>query len=122
MRISDWSSDVCSSDLLGGAAGKRAGIGPGLETGDRQLHQAADAQDAGRVDVALRGAVGRGRALTHVDAAELLAVEEDFDAAVHPALVRRSVGRILIRDVGDVMLDFHLVDSVERDEYTYLGN
>src|SRR3546814_2599630 len=44
MRISDWSSDVCSSDLLGGhrpAAGDRAAeiAGDDLAEPDRVLHR-----------------------------------------------------------------------------------
>src|SRR3546814_17474445 len=35
MRISDWSSDVCSSDLLDKSAGQRV-LGPVAATGQRQ--------------------------------------------------------------------------------------
>src|SRR3546814_6905509 len=41
MRISDWSSDVCSSDLLG-VRGDRAGLGQNLATLDFFTADAAD--------------------------------------------------------------------------------
>src|SRR3546814_2415495 len=56
MRISDWSSDVCSSDLLdGGAHGdfrcrRRRGVGRGVATGEsgRSKHQQGGRQQAQR--------------------------------------------------------------------------
>src|SRR3546814_5124846 len=68
MRISDWSSDVCSSDLLpaegDAAAGERLGDQP--EIGERR----ADQEVAGRLgilgkrlDVAGQGAGGLGQSV-----------------------------------------------------------
>src|SRR3546814_17062102 len=62
MRISDWSSDVCSSDLLGGearqvvrAAGLGAGAGEPLSAEGLHAHHRADLV-AVDVDVADLGA------------------------------------------------------------------
>src|SRR3546814_13691964 len=49
MRISDWSSDVCSSDLLAAGRGQARGGG-----GDRRLEEAGTRRKAGSP------AVGRG--------------------------------------------------------------
>src|SRR3546814_20738104 len=51
MRISDWSSDVCSSDLT--LAG--TGIGPGALAAQRQAATMAQAAVAGQVHQALDG-------------------------------------------------------------------
>src|SRR3546814_10971454 len=45
MRISDWSSDVCSSDLSGPHGGHRIRVGNGLVS----LHLAGDLADLARV-------------------------------------------------------------------------
>src|SRR3546814_12326773 len=57
MRISDWSSDVCSSDLASGAAvpGSRKGVGHrGLALGDEGLQRLVDAGIDGRRLVVLQ--------------------------------------------------------------------
>src|SRR3546814_16817632 len=48
MRISDWSSDVCSSDLLAcrlGDASARVFVGKGEQVQGRQLERDGDARD-----------------------------------------------------------------------------
>src|SRR3546814_319133 len=52
MRISDWSSDVCSSDLLN-ATGGRAEIA-GAEQSVRVLGNAQDAYALGQTQIAIR--------------------------------------------------------------------
>src|SRR3546814_7301738 len=55
MRISDWSSDVCSSDLSGAIAGaRRGGMGNFKRAADRQQQTDAGDREAGlqRHDIA----------------------------------------------------------------------
>src|SRR3546814_14473496 len=90
MRISDWSSDVCSSDLR--AAGKRLqfGVGVAVERATAQL--AADMRDvdSGVIAVvlaraALAGDVGVDRARPAVDEeARVEAVERSARVQVQP--------------------------------------
>src|SRR3546814_9571974 len=59
MRISDWSSDVCSSDLLGGEALVRR-LGPGevpvvLLIAEQAVTGVLEDGQPGEVDVRLRG-------------------------------------------------------------------
>src|SRR3546814_13463392 len=49
MRISDWSSDVCSSDLIGAAGNVRAGLPDRLGVAVAQLLTDVLAADEGRV-------------------------------------------------------------------------
>src|SRR3546814_13808441 len=57
MRISDWSSDVCSSDLQEG--GQRAPAGHGAEHGRQPRHRLVDRVKLGAVDLqVLRAALG----------------------------------------------------------------
>src|SRR3546814_5302494 len=68
MRISDWSSDVCSSDL-------------DLELAGRRLGEAADRVDQ-RLARILGGGLGRGeieRALAHLDGAAVTGTGEPLD-------------------------------------------
>src|SRR3546814_7053849 len=70
---------------------------PEVEAAEQRRVQAAGADDAGRAGVAFARAVGRGRALAHVDPAELLTGEEDFDAAVHRSEEHTSELQSLMR-------------------------
>src|SRR3546814_13216524 len=52
MRISDWSSDVCSSDLTDAAvAAERAAVVDGDRRDDRAVHRERAAVDRGRAGV-----------------------------------------------------------------------
>src|SRR3546814_11935465 len=55
MRISDWSSDVCSSDL---AQGHRAAVAPGAVAGEFRPRRRAGIEETGRRALALRGEPG----------------------------------------------------------------
>src|SRR3546814_16687453 len=62
MRISDWSSDVCSSDLGGGDAALRGGHGLERAVRDEADHGWADGADIGnRRSLDIRPAVGACR-------------------------------------------------------------
>src|SRR3546814_10251778 len=63
MRISDWSSDVCSSDLRDIDIFARAGLGAAMERGEDRDHRLKP-----RIDVGVREAVGalRGQRLAIV--------------------------------------------------------
>src|SRR3546814_18055767 len=66
LRISDWSSDVCSSDLLGRALEFVGGAHPALLVGQRdaqalpRVHAAARGFPADGLGLALGGALRRG--------------------------------------------------------------
>src|SRR3546814_10391650 len=87
MRISDWSSDVCSSDLLGhdGFA-----VDGGLVLGKLGC----------RIGAAERQDVGRGVAVARRDERDILAAEQELDAEL--------LGGI-IADLDDDRLDQHLL-------------
>src|SRR3546814_3343391 len=79
MRISDWSSDVCSSDLEQRFHRRREGRGRGCP-GDRRRHQ----EDAG-------GAAGMGEREVDGDAAALGAADERRLVDVEPVQHRQQV-------------------------------
>src|SRR3546814_11175328 len=82
MRISDWSSDVCSSDLIGEAAGA-ARIG---EEG---------------VDIAEARALEARRRRTRTDQVEILAEEARIGGQeVGAAVARRQPAKIGTDDIG----------------------
>src|SRR3546814_1309812 len=83
MRISDWSSDVCSSDLMAVGAGKAERADPGDPPSVRPGH--------GRRRDAERKAVGRN---VRVEGAEMK-VRRDA-AALHRQ--RRQIGRASCRE------------------------
>src|SRR3546814_17171663 len=64
MRISDWSSDVCSSDLVEGAETLARQIqriaGPGRKLADRRHVEFQRALQAQRVGIARRAVEGEG--------------------------------------------------------------
>src|SRR3546814_9129826 len=101
MRISDWSSDVCSSDL--GEGGEHQVAGVGMALGHRKLVAVlgdfADAADVGEVDAGVDALGEEIEAQRHqVDVAGALAVAEqgalDAVGAGHDAeLGRRHAGR-----------------------------
>src|SRR3546814_4651066 len=96
MRISDWSSDVCSSDLVG--------LGHDVDLAAGQL--------AGETDILAAAADGE---------AELVVGNDDFDAAVilvdHDALDRRGLKRV--DDEGRRI--FGPGDDVDRSEERRVG-
>src|SRR3546814_6048449 len=65
MRISDWSSDVCSSDLPGFAAGRGGGLLCRIQGSRNPAHQGRRARTC-----ALRRARQRARARLYLDRAE----------------------------------------------------
>src|SRR3546814_9882426 len=75
MRISDWSSDVCSSDLPRGGEVERADVQVGELVGREQRHPAAAGRDAGEVvgQVLVRG---DPRAVADPHAGQRVAVAE----------------------------------------------
>src|SRR3546814_10531560 len=78
MRISDWSSDVCSSDLIGGAVVVED-IVENLDIAVRH-HQHAGARRHARDDIALWREIGRA-----------VVVHDIFeDADIMPALHRQA--------------------------------
>src|SRR3546814_19972168 len=89
MRISDWSSDVCSSDLRGGLPPRRQAAG---DLGDAEVeHPAADT-------AALQRRLARHAAQTQLHRPEQSAVvgvrlNKEAGGARHPA----SVGAVLQR-------------------------
>src|SRR3546814_19525706 len=62
MRISDWSSDVCSSDLDDRAAGRERarGVAAGHGEGEREVAGRVDGDDSERDLVAAQVGPGRG--------------------------------------------------------------
>src|SRR3546814_7241422 len=93
MRISDWSSDVCSSDLRRGS--RRAGADPRLLAADRReaLHQAVAARDAAQPHLLRRDGHG-----------DLLRLRERHpDAPQQPSGVRADPpDEPAVADVGPV--------------------
>src|SRR3546814_12500788 len=82
MRISDWSSDVCSSDLAAKGAGKGARNGPGESAARRGSHP------------------GKKAVLIHIPAdmhrtLRQLSVEEGGEA--HTAITERLLRQILVQ-------------------------
>src|SRR3546814_17589230 len=110
MRISDWSSDVCSSDLLPARLGipqrHRAApaFGAAVDTAERVdhpavlLHRDVDVRELGHAGQADRAEPGAGRDLVdgvHGDAAALhVAVLRDPDARMpDPTMEDTRVGK-----------------------------
>src|SRR3546814_1177830 len=94
MRISDWSSDVCSSDLLPDAARKRGG-------GERdQGFQIGDPRPQARLGLPQPFAFDRLR----VGQGEAASAERQ-----RPALIVRQIGEALHRGPVDA-LAYHLID------------
>src|SRR3546814_2214353 len=97
MRISDWSSDVCSSDLVAGFEKVRAALRAG-EVG--LLVQAADAADDGRQKIqALARAVGPQVPLLQFCSAAELGAAVGREAAVHVGIARGRFADGLLRAV-----------------------
>src|SRR3546814_14474235 len=102
MRISDWSSDVCSSDLVAGFEKVRAALRAG-EVG--LLVQAADGADDGRQKIqALARAVGPQVPLLQFCSAAELGAAVGREAAVHVGIApgrfrseERRVGKECVR-------------------------
>src|SRR3546814_11721166 len=83
MRISDWSSDVCSSDLLGA---KRTFIGLSQAAGTSGSGRAAEGVGDGVAAVAAEGAAGDLHARASLAALVLRKLQHAPDA-VHPVAV-----------------------------------
>src|SRR3546814_3255116 len=85
MRISDWSSDVCSSDLSGGCRQRVDRRAAGFEIGD---HLGRDGRgkgaDAVRGDAVIAGEDRGARAVEARALARLPAGEEDSDLLQPP--------------------------------------
>src|SRR3546814_18154678 len=94
MRISDWSSDVCSSDLLARGPGdhrRRAGAGAAAHTGGDEDHVLAFDVGEDLVECLLGRATPDVRART--GAAPLGDVTAKMDAAAEQRMVERmSIG------------------------------
>src|SRR3546814_1247016 len=90
MRISDWSSDVCSSDLRGDAEALRSGEGlpeqPALLRGPRLHCHATEREDRS-------GPVGEGAGYRVLPAAGLLC--EGVGREPHDAVGRRRPGPLV---------------------------
>src|SRR3546814_13301038 len=85
MRISDWSSDVCSSDLVVARGTLGDGRGEGVEVDDDKV-DAADAMRVHRGDMAL--------VVAHREDAAVDGRVQRLDAAVHHLGKARQVGDI----------------------------
>src|SRR3546814_13821683 len=98
MRISDWSSDVCSSDLKDGPVGEALDVGDvtddaGLAAGDRAAHSGAGKQGLAlllEVIVAEAGAAALG---LHGFGARLHEVERSEERRVGKGGVRQRRSR-----------------------------
>src|SRR3546814_8945907 len=80
LRISDWSSDVCSSDLLGTASGER--------------HHAALAGELQRVGQQVEQRLTQAAAVSHQFAGIVVAREAQIDAAAVGALAPQGIDRL----------------------------
>src|SRR3546814_19163732 len=95
MRISDWSSDVCSSDLpagtadQGGAAGRRAEVD---RTGAQELESLVGAERENPTDL---GAVS-GELLFE----PALVLQQDGDGIVVGQVDAEGLGRLFGREIG----------------------
>src|SRR3546814_991395 len=100
MRISDWSSDVCSSDLLAVVDFRR------LELGDVERRQAAvQAEAALRLLEAVRQQVGVDAAAT-LSQAELRLVEATPAGVAHQLQhLRLAVREVRLETLGEQTLD-----------------
>src|SRR3546814_20816994 len=101
MRISDWSSDVCSSDLVGVRQHRTHAHGAGL---------AVDAV-LGEVQLALEAAVA-------------LVAQAHLHRHVSRALLERQVARPRVARIGEegALVDIEVeVDRIERDETRQAG-
>src|SRR3546814_2521190 len=87
MRISDWSSDVCSSDLVAAALDEEAGDAAGAE------------QREGGVERDM--AVGVGRHLRHLDAGLPIGLEAGRLVALVGHQQRRVLGRARHQVMGE---------------------
>src|SRR3546814_7286167 len=95
VRISDWSSDVCSSDLQRAAPEMRCGGGVAGAAGEGEVHLVAGQRDR-RVDPGERP---RMPAYRHVDVVE--AAGADHEALARPALLGGApveIGRASCRE------------------------
>src|SRR3546814_15747417 len=99
MRISDWSSDVCSSDLRGRSHGHRVGADPGIGAralggGEGLLEQAIElpAQSA--------GTARDGPGLLHLAQALRFAQDQRIQPGGHPEPVAPGVGVIVTAEIG----------------------
>src|SRR3546814_7451561 len=116
MRISDWSSDVCSADLAHRAAGRRVVDRPQIEVpelvrrkqGETPTPRGAARQIVGKIIV--RGDLG---ARADPDAPERIAIAQlDRIRFVEPVKMRRNVDRGEI-DGARLALFLGLVDTAE---------
>src|SRR3546814_11209608 len=93
MRISDWSSDVCSSDLVGvlagglallSLAGGRRGLGRLQRVGRRDVERLGRHRRRGTARIAILAGPGTGRSLAGAGAGLAACLPLD---ALHPARV-----------------------------------
>src|SRR3546814_15073061 len=94
MLISDWSSDVCSSDLVHVLGDRVAGLAAGLDPG---LEQRVAAGAGGDLQRPVAAAVGIRSALVGLGLAEVgqhLAVVPAGKPALRPAVVRSEERRV----------------------------
>src|SRR3546814_3764126 len=117
MRISDWSSDVCSSDLKDGPVGEALDVGDvtddaGLAAGDRAAHSGAGKQGLAlllEVIVAEAGAAAPG---LHGFGARLHEVEQAGLAVLGPFDVHRAA--IVSLDRRGPLAEFDAVAVVQQ--------
>src|SRR3546814_4227315 len=93
MRISDWSSDVCSSDLDGGAGKAHGGAGEMEPAQPLARQQRREDDDEQRPEVGDEAGIDRGR-IAERDEVEEVVAEEAADAE------RPEIGRGSWRERG----------------------
>src|SRR3546814_3507426 len=92
MRISDWSSDVCSSDLVADIAARHDVV---LITKDDLFHQEAKVRDSGMADLFRRIEI-----VSEKDPATYARLLEEFDIEAAQFLM---IGNSLRSDIAPVL-------------------
>src|SRR3546814_16408163 len=92
MRISDWSSDVCSSDLQEVAAGERAVEVDQFGAGAREFHRQAPRIGFDDLDLLAEAARERGGDFDRRALAEIVAIGLEGEAETGDARLRK-IGR-----------------------------
>src|SRR3546814_16272438 len=110
MRISDWSSDVCSSDLGEGSAKARPGVGRRIERAARSVvrprplvsARAARLQAFQKLlgTAAFLQLLEHGRGILHLVLQHALEIRLVGDVAPRPADLDRQIGRAWFMERG----------------------